>query len=193
MHKWIKPIDVFVGEANDGHAELVEASLRESGIVNKFKRGRDGAETLAFMRCAWRACKNVTPVPSLVLLDCGLPKVGALDVLGTLKNDWRYSWMPVVMMTTTDDRRQAEEYRHLGCEAYVTKWAVFLRLPGFVTKVRFLANRAVQIASCRRIIAEIQSCGAGTLDLHSTSDVARTRRNRQKRIRKDVKNGFATP
>ncbi len=173
MHKWIKPIDVFVGEASDGHAELVEVSLRDTGIVNNLYRGRDGAETFALVRDAWRGCKDVTLPPLLVLLDCGLPSVCALDVLGALKNDWRYSWMPVIMMTTTDDRRKAEEYRHLGCEAYVTKWAVFLGLRGFVTKVRFLANRAVRIASCRRNIAEIHTCGAGTLDPRFTSDVAR--------------------
>ncbi len=193
MQKRIKPIDVFIGEASDGHAELAEASLRDTGIVNNLYRGRDGAETFALVRDAWRGCKDVTLPPLLVLLDCGLPRVGALDVLGTLKSDWRYSWVPVIMMTTTDDRRQAEEYRHLGCEAYVTKWAVFLGLPGFVTKVRSLTNRAVRIASCRRIIAEIRSCGAGTLDLRSMSDVARTCRHRQAHIGKEVKDGSATP
>ena len=186
MQKTVKPIDVLVGEANDGHAELVETSLRESGIVNNLYRGRDREETLALARIVWEGCKNVLAPPSLVLLDCGLPGAGALDVLGTLKNNWRYSWIPVIMMTATDDARQAEQYRHLGCEAYITKWAVFLGLPGFLARVRFLANRAVRIASRRRFITEVHGCDAGTLDVRSVSDIARPRRCRQERKGKEA-------
>ena len=80
MHKTIKPIDVLVGEANDGHAELVEASLRESGIVNRLYRGRDGTETLAFARQVRRRGKDASDAVSLMLLDCGLPRVGGVGV-----------------------------------------------------------------------------------------------------------------
>ena len=69
MRKTIKAIDVIVGEAKDGHAELVEASLRQSGLVNNIYRGRDDAETLALARDAWLGCKDATSVPSLILLD----------------------------------------------------------------------------------------------------------------------------
>ena len=193
MQKAAKPIDVLVGEANDGHAELVETSLRESCIVSNLYRGRDGEETLALARTVWEGCKNVMVPPSLLLLDCGLPRAGALDVLGTLKSDWRYSWIPAIMMTTTDDGQQAEQYRHLGCEAYITKWAVFLGLPGFVARVRFLANRAVRIASRRRFIAEVHGCDTGTLDVRSVSDIARPRPYKQERTGKEVKDESAAP
>ena len=142
MRKTVKPIDVLVGEANDGHAELVETSLRECGIVNNLYRGRNGEETLALARTVWEGCKNLAAPPSLVFLDCGLPEPGAPYALGTLKSDWRYSWIPVIMMSATDDGQQAEQYRHLGCEAYMTKWAVFLGLPGFVSRGGSLSHLA---------------------------------------------------
>ena len=37
-------IDVLLGEACDGHAELAEASLREGGVVGGFHRCRGGFE-----------------------------------------------------------------------------------------------------------------------------------------------------
>ncbi len=193
MQKRSKLIDVFVGEANDGHAELVEASLRDAGIVNSLCRGLDGAETLELVRGARRGCKDVTDGPSLVLLDCGLPRVGGVGVLRALNGDRRYSWIPVIMMTTAYNRQQAEQCRRLGCEAYITKWTVFLGLPGFVSRIRFLADRAIWIASRRLSAGRSHGCCAGTLDLRSMSEVYQTRPHRQERIGKEVKDGSATP
>jgi CheY-like chemotaxis protein len=193
MLKTIKPVDVLIGESNDGHAELVEASLREGGIVNNLYRGRDGAETLALVRATWRGCHDVTSGPSLVLLDCGLPRASGVDVLRTLKSDQRHSWIPVIMMSVADDRQQAELCRHLGCEAYVTKWTVFLGLPGFVRRVRFLANRAIWIASRRLSTGRSHRCCTGTLDLRSPSDIARIYRQKHQRVGKEVEDGSTTP
>jgi CheY-like chemotaxis protein len=193
MQKTIKPIDVFLGEANNGHAELVEASLQESGIVNNLYRGRDGTETLALVRHACRGCKDTTDVPSLLLLDSGLPRMAGVGVLKALKSDRRYSWLPVIIMTTAHDLQQAERYRRLGCEAYITKWTVFLGLPGFVRRIRLLADRSVRIASCRLPAVGSHGCRAGRLDLRSLSNVSGTRRERQLRSGKEVKDGSATP
>jgi len=193
MHRTVKPIDVFVGEANDGHAELVEASFLESGIVNNLHRGRDGDETFALVRGVWRDCTNVTDTPSLILLDCGLPRIGGIGVLRVLRNDVRYSRIPVVMMTRAYDRQQAEKCRRLGCEAYITKWTVFLGLPGFVRTVRILADKAIRIASHGLSDGRSHGCSSGSFDLRSMSDTARIARHRQERIRKEVRDGSATP
>ena len=160
----VSPIDVIVGEGNDGHAELVKASLQEIGIVNNLYRGRNGDETLAFVRHACRGRRDAPDVASLIILDCDLPRGGGVAVLRALKSDGRYSWIPVIMMTAAKDRRQAEDCRRLGCDAYATKWAVFLGLPGLVRSVRALAGRATRMASCRRSGGRNHRDGAGTFD-----------------------------
>lgn len=208
MHKTIKPIDVLVGEANDGHAELVEATLRESGIVNNLYRGRDGTETLAFVRHRSRGCKDATDIPSLILLDWGLPCAGGVGVLRALKSDRRYSWIPIIVMSTSYSRQQAEQCRRLGCEAYITKWAVFLELPSFVKRIRFLVGRATgrcHVArvsnpwlhrletGAPRIVAGSHGYCADTVDSRSMSDVAQAFRHRRERTEKEVKDGSATP
>ena len=164
MKKKIKPIHVLVGEANDGHAELVEASLQESGVVNSVSRGRDRTEILALACQAWKGREGATEMPSLILLDCGLPREGGIGVLRSLKRDRRCSWIPVIMMTSSKSRQQSEQFRRLGCEACVTKWAVFLALPDFVRRVRFLADSAVRIASRRKSVGWSHGYCAGTMD-----------------------------
>jgi CheY-like chemotaxis protein len=189
----IKPIDVLVGEANDGHAELAEASLQESGIVNNLYRGRDGTETLALARHTWRRRKGATDVPSLILLDCGLPRVGGVGVLRALKSDRRCSRIPVIMMTTANSREEARQCLRLGCEAYVTKWTVFLGLPGFVNSIRTLADKALWIAPHRFVAAGRHGCGPSTIDLCSISEATRAHYGRQALKGKAVCDESATP
>ena len=134
-------VDVLLAEANDGHAELVEAGLREQGIVRTFCRSYDGSETLARIRQASSCGKHSTRVPPLILLDVRLPGLSGIDVLRELKRDRSLCRIPVVMMTTRSNSEQAAECRALGCDLYVAKWTVFLGLPGFAGRLRVLLDR----------------------------------------------------
>lgn len=136
-------VDVLLGEANDGHAELVEAGLREQGIVRSFRRSCDGPETLARVRRGSRRGKNPTGVPALIFLDVRLPGLSGIDVLRELKCDPCLSRNPVVMMTARSNAEQAAECRGLGCDLYVDKWTVFLGLPGFAKRIRVLVERCL--------------------------------------------------
>ena len=134
-------VDVLLGEANDGHAELAEAGLREQGIVRGFHRSYDGPETLAGVRRVWKRGKNPIDVPLLVLLDVGLPELSGIEVMRELKRDRCLCRIPVVMMTTACNFEQAAECRGLGCDLYVAKWSVFLGLPGFAGRLGVLLDR----------------------------------------------------
>ena len=136
-------VDVLLGEANDGHAELVEAGLREQGIVGLFCRSYDGPETLARVRQGSSCGKNPIRVPRLILLDVGLPGLSGIDVLRELKCDPCLCRTPVVMMTTRSNSKQAAECRGLGCDLYVAKWTVFLGLHGFARRLRVLVERCL--------------------------------------------------
>ncbi len=152
MQKTLNPIDVIIGEANDGHAELVEASLRETVVVNNLYRRRNCAAAYELVCDLCGDSTAGTDVSLLVLLDCGLPQDGGVGALTALKRDQRFSWIPIIMMTAECDPQHAEQCRGLGCEEYVTKWAVFLGLPAYVERTRFLADRATRIAT-RRLTA----------------------------------------
>ena len=193
MQKVSNPIDVIVGEGSDGHAELVKASLQEIGIVNNLYRGRDGEETLAVVRHACRRKIDAADVAPLIILDCGLPRVGGVDVLRALKSDRRHSWIPVIMMAAANDRRQAEQCQRLGCAAYVTKWTVFLGLPGLVRRLRFLSGRAIWIASRRRSIDRDHRDCAAMVEPRFIPTAGHNDRRGQGLIRKEVGDESAAP
>jgi CheY-like chemotaxis protein len=56
-----------------------------------------------------------------MLLDLNLPGCPGVEVLARLKRDARTRHIPVVILTTTDDRHEIEECYALGCNAYLTK------------------------------------------------------------------------
>lgn len=134
-------VDVLLGEANDGHAELAEAALREQGVVRSFYRSRDGRETLVRVRQRSRLGDNPIVGPLLILLDLKLPGLSGMEVLRELKRDKSLCLNPVVMMTTALNSEQAAECRGLGGDLYVSKWTVFLALPGFASRLRVVLDR----------------------------------------------------
>jgi two-component system response regulator len=79
-----------------------------------------------------------TPVqPALVLLDINLPKIGGLEVLDRLRADPRTSTLPVVILTTSRERRDVLEGYRLGANSYVCKPVSFST---FVAVMRTLAT-----------------------------------------------------
>lgn len=83
---------------------------------------RDGQEALDFM-FAKDKYKNRTKkeLPNLVLLDLNLPKVNGHDVLKAVREypDTRY--IPVVILTTSDESKDIERGYELGMNSYVCK------------------------------------------------------------------------
>ncbi len=193
MQNSINGIDVIIGDDSDGHAELAESSLREIDIVKNLYRGRNDYETLALVRHACRRGGDAADVPLLILLDCGLSRVHGVDVLRTIKNDLRHSWIPVIMMTDADDSLQSEQCRLLGCEAYVAKWAVFLGLPCFVNRVRFLARRVNGIGSPGRFLDRSHRDRVGTLDRRFISTPSHRNHWCQQPNGKGVRDEFGSP
>lgn len=59
--------------------------------------------------------------PDLIILDLMLPKMDGYKVCGLLKNDSRYSKIPVIMFTAKAQDEDEALGRELGAEAYVTK------------------------------------------------------------------------
>ncbi len=168
--KPIQTIDVLVGESRDSHAELVEASLREIGIVKNLYRGRNGMETLALVRDRWTLNKHSMVAPSLIFLDCALPELGGVAVLKSLDSTHDRHSAPVIMMTEAHNIHEAERCECLGCDAYVTKWSVFLGMPSFVRRVRHLADRVVPTTLHCHASSCVYRHSATTLDRRASLD-----------------------
>ena len=59
--------------------------------------------------------------PDLIILDLMLPKMDGYKVCGLLKNDARYSKIPIIMFTARVQEEDVALGKELGAEEYVTK------------------------------------------------------------------------
>lgn len=122
-------VSIVLIEDDDGHATLVERNLRRSGVSNGFVRFSDGQQALDYFFGGPDAEAGVAPgVPSredlenfVVLLDLRMPRVDGFEVLRRLKADPTTAFVPVIVLTTTDDPREIERCYELGCNVYITK------------------------------------------------------------------------
>ena len=110
-------VTIVMVEDDEGHARLIEKNIRRAGVCNEIRCFTSGTAALEHM---FRADVR-DDGPLLVLLDLNLPDMNGADILARLKADERLRRAPVVILTTTDDRREIERCYALGASVYITK------------------------------------------------------------------------
>lgn len=114
-----KSVQIVMIEDDEGHARLIEKNIRRAGISNKLVHFLDGNSALQYLFDA--ADGPSQNGPALVLLDLNLPDMSGTDILAKIKGDEKLHKVPVVVLTTTDDKIEIERCYDLGCNVYITK------------------------------------------------------------------------
>jgi CheY-like chemotaxis protein len=114
-----KPIEILLVEDSPDDACLTIEALKDGKVRNRVSHVEDGEEALAFLR--QKGDHATAPRPDLILLDLCLPKKSGREVLQEIKQDPDLRRIPVIIMTTVDDREEIREVynRHANC--YVHK------------------------------------------------------------------------
>jgi len=101
---------------------LSKRALAKANLVNPLRVVTTGDEAIAYL--SGKAPYNdrkVNPLPSLILLDLKLPKIGGLEILEWLRSQPQLKNIPVTILTASinpKDRQRADE---LGISAYLCK------------------------------------------------------------------------
>lgn len=108
-------------EDEPGHARLIERNLQRAHLPYTIILLRDGQAALDYLFPELEEQGTRQPQPSLVLLDLNLPGCAGMEVLARLKSDIRTKHIPVIILSTSDDRHEIEACYALGCNSYLTK------------------------------------------------------------------------
>jgi CheY-like chemotaxis protein len=114
-------VTILLVEDDLGHARLIEKNLRRSNIMNDVVIVGDGQQALDYLFGEGQYAGGECVSPLLVLLDLNLPVLDGYQVLERMKAGERTRCIPVVVLTTTDDRREMSRCYDLGCNVYMTK------------------------------------------------------------------------
>ncbi len=113
---------ILLVEDNPDDEELTLMAFEQSKIVNKVVVVRDGAEALDYLFGTGRHInRDLSNMPAVVLLDLKLPKIDGLEVLRRLRADQRTIFIPVVVLTTSNEEQDLINSYKLGCNSYVRK------------------------------------------------------------------------
>ncbi len=129
-----KPI--LLVEDNPDDEVLTLRALKKNNIRNEVIIVRDGEQALHYLfgEGAY-AGRDVTQMPQVVLLDLKLPKISGLEVLRRLRATERTRFLPVVILTTSNEDQDRLQGYSLGANSYVRKPVEFDR---FIEAVRQL-------------------------------------------------------
>lgn len=117
-----RPVDVLLVEDEPADADLMREILKDHGDV-QLHVVEDGAQALSYLRKEDGYAD--TKRPHLVFLDLNLPGENGRDILKAIKTDEALRDIPLVVLSTSDDRRDINDCYQLGANSYVTKPTMF--------------------------------------------------------------------
>jgi CheY-like chemotaxis protein len=108
------PVTIVLVEDDPGHARLIEKNIRRAGVNNEIVHFESGTAAIEYLD--GRGTK-----PLLVLLDLNLPDMSGTQILAKLKSEIDSKHIPIIVLTTTDDKVEIQKCYDLGCNVYITK------------------------------------------------------------------------
>lgn len=112
-----RSVTILMVEDDPGHARLIEKNIRRAAVNNPIVHFENGGAALQFLWEGDGKDRNAF----LLLLDLNLPDMSGVDILRRIKSDPTRRAMPVVVLTTTDDKAEIARCYELGCNVYITK------------------------------------------------------------------------
>jgi two-component system response regulator len=115
------PIILLV-EDNDNDIELTFRAIQRLDANFDIIVCRDGQEALDFLFARGKyASRNTQELPQLILLDINLPKIDGITVLQRIRAADITRNLPVVMLTTSDEKSDIKKCYEGGVNSYVCK------------------------------------------------------------------------
>jgi two-component system, response regulator len=113
---------ILLIEDNPDDEELTLLAFQDCPLVNQVVVARDGAEALDLLLGSENSAHSTpTPLPAIVLLDLKLPKIDGLEVLRRLRQSDRTRFLPVIVLTTSQEEQDLIKSYSLGCNSYIHK------------------------------------------------------------------------
>jgi two-component system response regulator len=126
---------ILLIEDNPDDEALTLRAFRNHNIANAVDVARDGEEALTYLLGSVSDSAGARDLPQVVLLDLQLPKISGLDVLRRLRAEARTQYLPIVILTSSNEERDLVEGYRFGANSYVRKPVDFIQ---FAEAIRIL-------------------------------------------------------
>ncbi len=110
---------ILLVEDNPNDIELTRHALSRHNIANELVVAEDGVEALEHL--FGKDGQEPGKLPAVVLLDLKLPRVDGLEVLREIRGNERTRYLPVVILTSSNEDRDIIDGYSLGANSYIRK------------------------------------------------------------------------
>ncbi len=126
-------VDILLVEDGEDNAAFFTHALKEAGLSVRLRLVRDGAQALRSIFGEGDPGATVPVMrPRLIILDLKLPKVSGLQVLHRLKANPHTQPIPVVILSSSQEKRDLAESYQLGVNSYLVKPMDFDEFTGLI-------------------------------------------------------------
>jgi CheY-like chemotaxis protein len=113
--------------------------LSTMSFKHKVIEANNGEEALAVLKV-----KEIRP--DIIVLDLNMPRINGIEFLEILKSDELLKYIPVIILTTSNNRQDVMECYRIGIAGYVLKP---LKYEDYVCRIKAL----IEYWSCNELIA----------------------------------------
>jgi len=127
---------ILLVEDNADDELLTLRALKKNNIRNEVVVARDGNEALDYLfGTGVHSGRDLSVMPQIILLDLKLPKMDGFEVLNRVRASEMTKFLPVVILTTSNEDQDRIRGYDLGANSFVRKPVEFEK---FIEAVRQL-------------------------------------------------------
>ena len=113
---------ILLADDNPDDCDLIKEAWAESPVGDRFRLVNDGTELLDYLcRRGEFLSPDISPRPSVILLDLNMPRMTGGEVLLEIKQDSGFACIPIVVLTTSKAPKDIVQTVGLGVNGYMKK------------------------------------------------------------------------
>ena len=113
---------ILIAEDDEDDRMFTKEAFDESLINHEIRFVNDGVELLDYLKRRNKySDPELSPRPSIILLDLNMPKMDGREALREIKSDPKLRTIPVIILTTSKAEQDIVKTYDLGVNCFITK------------------------------------------------------------------------
>jgi len=129
---------ILLVEDNPDDIALARRAFRKCGLEKNIVIAHDGIEALNYLfNREEDADREKTNLPVVVLLDIKMPGMNGIEVLKQIRSQKRTVYLPIVMLTSSDNQQDIFQSYKYGANSYILKPVDFIKFQEVIWHLGF--------------------------------------------------------
>ncbi|MDB6122754.1 MAG: two-component system response regulator [Pedosphaera sp.] len=133
---------ILLVEDEEHDALSLQFAFRQWKVTNPLRVVTSGEQAVAYLSGEGDYRDRAQhPLPTLILLDLGLPQLSGFQVLSWIRSRTEFKYVPVIVLSGSENRRDIDQAYELGANSYLIKTSDLEKLRFQIIDInRFVLN-----------------------------------------------------